>query len=163
MALISSLAKPFRRSKAKKKPKPSPTKENECLVCLETEECITTSSCGHAICLTCLGRYIEVTHHSRMPCPCPSSAICKAAFTIDDITPFVDNAVIGKIWLAQAAIRIEAGNGMYCPNIKCSKPILWNQQMNKKRGMGGKCRGCQTSICIYCKTAYHSGLTYPAS
>jgi hypothetical protein len=134
--------------------------EDECIVCLETEQCLTTSGCNHPICINCLGTYIAVTHHSRMPCPCPSSAICEHEFTIDDIAPYVNDAQIGKIWLVQAGLQIEKGLGMYCPRAVCSKPILWRTKMAKPSGSAGKCRSCSQPVCISCKSAYHSNLTY---
>lgn len=147
-----------KKTKSKKK---SPTvNENECLVCLETEQCISTSKCNHPICIQCLGTYINVTHNSRMPCPCPSSAICKAEFTIDDIAPFVNDVQIGKIWLCQAGIQIEKGLGMYCPNPRCSKPVLWSAKIAKSKSVSGKCRSCGQQVCIPCKGAYHTNFTY---
>jgi hypothetical protein len=131
----------------------------ECVVCLETEQCLSTRLCYHAICVNCLGSYINVTHNSRMPCPCPSHITCKQSFTIEDLTPFLDVEQIQKIWLVQAGIQIEKGHGMYCPNSKCSKPILWNAVTNRK-AITGKCRACGTIVCVPCKSAYHSGLTY---
>jgi E3 ubiquitin-protein ligase RNF144 len=156
-----------KRSKKHAKTSTSPSKrkkpilsEAECQVCLDTEQCLTTSKCNHAICVKCLGKYISVTHHSRMPCPCPSSAICKSLFTIDDITPFVNDTEIAKIWLCQATIQIEKGLGMYCPNPTCSKPILWKEKLAKKKEAAGKCRNCEQPICIPCKSAYHNNMTY---
>jgi len=137
-----------------------PLSEQECQVCLETAQCVSTSNCNHPICIACLGTYIHVTHHSRMPCPCPSSAVCQQFFTIDDISPYVNNEQIGKIWLVQAAIQIERGLGMYCPDKKCSKPILWKAKLAKRPGATGKCRSCHQPICISCKCAYHTNLTY---
>ena len=165
---FSKLLKPFRSGpKSKKKSKPKrkrPTlEEAECSVCLETEQCLTTAYCNHFICIACLGKYISVTHNSRMPCPCPAAAICTAKFTIDDIAPFVNDAQIGKIWLEQAAIQIEQGLGMYCPNRDCSKPILWRKKVAKKRNVAGKCRCCSQPVCIPCKSAYHTNLTYNLS
>ena len=161
---FSKLFKPFNGPKSKKILKPKPKRpvleEAECQVCLESEECLTTPYCNHHICINCLGTYIAVTHNSRMPCPCPSSAICTAKFTIDDIAPFVNDAQIGKIWLEQAAIQIEQGLGMYCPNRDCSKPILWKKKAVKKSNVAGKCRCCLQPVCIQCKSAYHTNLTY---
>lgn len=134
--------------------------DQECQVCLETGQCISTKNCTHPICITCLGTYIHLTHNSRMPCPCPSSAHCQQFFTIDDISPYVNNEQIGKIWLVQAGIQIERGQGMYCPNKKCSKPILWKPKAARRTGAAGKCRGCHQPICMACKCAYHSNLTY---
>jgi len=163
---FSKLLKPFRRgSKSKKKTtKPKrkrPTlEEAECSVCLETEQCLTTAYCNHPVCIKCLGTYIAVTHNSRMPCPCPSAVYCPYKFTIDDIAPFVNDAQIGKIWLEQAAIQIEQGLGMYCPNRACSKPILWRKKVATKSNVAGKCRCCSQPVCIPCKSAYHPNLTY---
>ena len=163
---LAKLLKPFRNgSKSKKKTiKPKrkrPTlEEAECSVCLETEQCLTTAYCNHSICIKCLGGYISVTHNSRMPCPCPSAVYCPYKFTIDDIAPFVNDAQIGKIWIEQAAIQIEQGLGMYCPNRNCSKPILWRKKVAKKSNVAGKCRCCSHPVCIPCKSAYHSNLTY---
>jgi hypothetical protein len=134
--------------------------ENECIVCLEQEPCLTTTKCNHPICVTCLGTYINVTHHSRMPCPCPSSAICEQEFTIDDLTPYLDDEQVAKIWLVQANIQIEKGHGIYCPNPRCSKPVLWNSAKTMVEGKAGKCRACQQAICMSCKSGYHTGLTY---
>ena len=139
---------------------PKPLSEQECQVCLETGQCISTRKCTHPICITCLGTYIHLTHNSRMPCPCPSSAICKQVFTIDDISPYVNNEQIGKIWLVQAGIQIEGGQGMYCPNTKCSKPILWKAKAARRRAAAGKCRACHQPICMVCKCVYHTNLTY---
>jgi hypothetical protein len=163
---LAKLLKPFRNgSKSKKKTiKPKrkrPTlEEAECSVCLETEQCLTTGYCNHSICIKCLGGYISVTHNSRMPCPCPSAVYCPYKFTIDDIAPFVNDAQIGKIWLEQATIQIEQGLGMYCPNRDCSKPILWRKKVAKKSNVAGKCRCCSKPVCIPCKSAYHTNLTY---
>ena len=157
---LVKILKPPKPKKTKAKTKTPVLSENECLVCLETVQCLSTSQCNHPICVRCLGTYIAVTHNSRMPCPCPSSAICKAKFTIDDIAPFVDDAEIGRIWLCQAEIQIEKGLGMYCPNQQCSKPILWSAKIGKKKKIAGKCRGCGQPVCIPCKSAYHTHLTY---
>src|ERR1700731_1703260 len=88
--------------------------EAECVACLEITQCHTTSECNHSICQKCLGKFITVTHHSIMPCPCPSSAICPAQFNIDDVLPFVDDSVLDKIYIAKAAKLVENGFGMYC-------------------------------------------------
>ena len=149
-----------KKSKSTKKTRPIGLTEDECQVCLETEQCLSTSTCNHPICVNCLGTYISVTHNSRMPCPCPSSAICKAEFTIDDIAPFVDDEQIGKIWLGEAEKQIEKGLGMYCPRQNCSKPILWKEKTSKKRNGAGKCRNCGQPVCIPCKSAYHANLTF---
>jgi len=138
---------------------PKPLSEQECQVCLETGQCISTRKCTHPICITCLGTYIHLTHNSRMPCPCPSSAVCKQLFTIDDISPYVNNEQIGKIWLVQAGIQIERGQGMYCPNTKCSKPILWKAKAARRTAAAGKCRACHQPICMVCKCVYHTNLT----
>jgi IBR domain, a half RING-finger domain len=137
-----------------------PAVEDECLVCLETEQCLTTSQCKHPICVSCLGTYIAVTHQYRMPCPCPSSAFCEHEFTIDDIAPYVDDVQIAKIWLVQAGLQIDSGLGMYCPRSTCSKPILWKSRAAKRAGATGKCRSCSQPVCISCKSAYHTNLTY---
>src|SRR5579862_766545 len=134
---------------------------DECVVCLETDRCLTTTRCNHPICVGCLGTYINVTHHSRMPCPCPASAICKQKFTIEDITPYVDEEQIRAIWLVQAAKQVEAGRGMYCPNDTCSKPVLWTAKKLKKSKGAGKCRSCNQPICMRCRTVYHHSMTYP--
>lgn len=143
-----------------KKPRPQRARprlvEDECVACLEITQCVATASCNHPICASCLGTYISVTHHSRLPCPCPSSAICKAEFTIDDIEPFVDNEELKKIWLGQAAKQIEQGLGMYCPNPQCSKPILWSAKKGKK--CAGKCRNCGQTICLPCRSTFHTNL-----
>ena len=149
-----------KKSKSTKKTKCISLTEDECQVCLETEQCLSTSTCNHPICVKCLGTYINVTHNSRMPCPCPSSAICKAEFTIDDIAPFVDDEQIGKIWRGEAEKQIERGLGMYCPRQNCSKPILWKEKTAKKQKLAGKCRSCGQPVCIPCKSAYHANLTY---
>jgi IBR domain, a half RING-finger domain len=159
---VKALQRP-KKPKPKEKgqqPKDVALNDEECLVCLETEQCVSTQKCRHPICVTCLGTYIAVTHGSRMPCPCPSSAICKAKFTIDDIAPFVNDEQIAKIWLEQAALQIEKGLGIYCPNPQCSKPILWNKKAKKKRGAAGKCRNCTQPVCVGCKSAYHFNMRY---
>src|SRR5437762_709381 len=150
-------------SKSTKEIKSISLSEDECQVCLETEQCLSTSTCNHPICVKCLGTYISVTHNSRMPCPCPSSAICKAEFTIDDIAPYVDDEQIGKIWISEAAKQIEKGLGMYCPRRECSKPILWKEKILKKRHIGGKCRSCGQQICLHCKSASHINLSYSSA
>lgn len=132
----------------------------ECVVCLDTRPCLTTSTCNHPICVSCLGVYITVTHNSRLPCPCPSSAICQSEFTIDDIAPFVNDETIAKIWLMEATKLVEKGLGMYCPNQKCSKPIYWKEKVARRKVASGKCKNCSQPICISCKAAYHSNLTY---
>jgi hypothetical protein len=163
---MPSITKFVKALKRPKKPKPKEKRqdgvvsEDECIVCLETEQCVSTQKCNHPICVKCLGTYIAVTHGSRMPCPCPSSAICKAEFTIDDIAPFVNDEQIAKIWLEQAALQIEKGLGIYCPNPQCSKPILWSAKAKKRRGATGKCRGCSQPVCVPCKSAYHFNMTY---
>jgi len=160
---ITKFVKVFKRTKkpkVKEKPKDVVPAEQECLVCLETEQCISTQKCSHPICMACLGAYIAVTHSSRMPCPCPSSAICKAKFTIDDIAAFVNDEQISRIWLEQAALQIEKGLGIYCPNPQCSKPILWSAKAKRKRGAAGKCRHCTQPVCVGCKSAYHFNMTY---
>jgi len=131
--------------------------EDECVACLETGKCVATSKCNHPICVECLGIFITTTHHSRMPCPCPSSAICSGEFTLDDIEPFVDDETR---WLLEADRQIQNGLGMHCPNLDCSKPILWNAKIAKKRRVVGKCKSCGERICIRCKVAYHTDLTY---
>lgn len=146
--------------KSTKNIKPVGVSEQECIVCLDTAHCLSTSKCNHPICVNCLGTYISVTHNSRMPCACPSSAICKAQFTIDDIAPYVDDEQIGKIWLGEATKQIELGLGMYCPRRECSKPILWNEKTLKKRHIAGKCRSCGQTVCMHCKSAYHTNLSY---
>ena len=163
---LSTFFKSLKSNKTQKKQKRhplSPPSVQECQVCLETDQCISTNKCSHAICISCLGTYIHVTHNSRMPCPCPSSAICQQFFTIDDITPYIKDEQIGKIWLVQAGIQVEKGLGMYCPNEKCSRPILWKLKQARRRGAAGKCQGCQQPICITCKCAYHTNLTYRPS
>ena len=164
MAVKTILTKLFKGPKGSEqknpKKKSSPKLEtDECIVCLETAQCLTTRRCDHPICVDCVGTYINITHKSRMPCPCPSSATCKELFTIKDLTPFLGVEQIQKIWLAQACIEIEKGRGIYCPNSKCSKPVLWTSK-NKLRAGTGKCRSCRSEICISCKSAYHTGLTY---
>lgn len=156
----SKKLKPKRKQQQQQQQKRPVVSKAECLVCLETEPCVSTSTCNHPICVNCLGTYISVTHNSRMPCPCPSSAICKAEFTIDDIAPFVDDEQICKIWLGEAAKKIEAGLGMYCPRKECSKPILWKVKSAKKRNLSGKCRSCGQHVCTHCKSAFHTHLRY---
>jgi hypothetical protein len=134
--------------------------EDECQVCLETKQCLSTSTCNHPICVTCLGTCISVTHKWRIPCPCPFSAICKGEFTIDDIAPFVDDELLGKIWRGEAEKQIEKGLGMYCPRQNCSKPILWKEKTANKRNGAGKCRSCGQPVCMPCKSALHDNLTY---
>jgi len=148
-------SRPIEKSQARR-----PPFEAECVVCLETGLCIATSTCSHAICLECLGNFITTTHQSRLPCPCPSSAICSGKFTVDDIEPFVGHANLYRIWLLQADEQIRNGLGMYCPNRACLKPILWTAKIAKKRYAVGKCRSCGERICIRCKVAYHDNLTY---
>jgi hypothetical protein len=145
-----------KRSKQNEAGEDVATVETECVSCLGTESCISTASCKHGICKPCLGSYITITQNSRMPCPCPAE--CQEKFTIDDITPFVEDEVIGKIWYTQATIRIEKGKGMYCPNTACSKPILWKQAV-KRPYRGAKCRGCGEPVCIRCKVAYHKDMS----
>lgn len=157
---VTIIKHPQSKKSKSKKTKSICLTEDECQVCLETEQCLSTSKCNHPICVKCLGTYINVTHNSRMPCPCPSSAICKAEFTIDDIAPFVDDEQIGKIWLGEAEKQIEKGLGMYCPRQNCSKPILWKEKTAKKRKVAGKCRSCGQPVCIQCKSAYHANLMY---
>ena len=137
-----------------------PLFQDECVVCLETEKCLSTSKCKHPICTKCLGDFIITTHNSSMPCPCPSSAICTGKFTVDDITPLVDNDILDSIWLAQAEGRIREGLGMYCTKRECSRPILWDVKTAKRQNVVGICRSCGEVICISCKTPEHNGLTY---
>jgi len=160
-SFIKSL-KPSKRRKEKPTHDigPKELRVEECVVCLENERCITTARCNHPICVECLGTYINVTHNSRMPCPCPASAICTQQFTIEDITPYVNETQIGKIWLVQAAKQIESGLGMYCPNQTCSKPILWTTKKLKKSKGAGKCRACNQPICMVCKTIFHHLMRY---
>jgi len=138
MTSFFKLLKPFRSGYKSRKKKTNPKRkrltleEAECSVCLETEQCLATAYCNHSTCIKCLARYISVTHNSRMPCPCPSAVHCPHKFTIDDIAPFVNDAQIGKIWFEQAAMQIEQGLGMYCPNRDCSKPILWREKLPKR-------------------------------
>jgi hypothetical protein len=134
--------------------------EEECLVCLETGRCLSTSKCHHPICIDCIGPYVAITHHSRLPCPCPAAAICPEQFTLIDITPFVTEEQIFKIWLERAVKEIENGRGMYCPNPTCSKPILWSRKREKKAGGGGKCKHCKQPVCLRCKSIYHHLMTY---
>jgi hypothetical protein len=150
------------KSKPEMKPRAKPPKlgPNECVVCLEREQCLTSRRCNHPICVNCLGDYINITHNSRMPCPCPSFVTCGQYFMIDDLTPFLDVEQVNKIWLQQAAIQVEKGAGMFCPNSKCSKPVLFSHAV-KKKAKAGKCRSCHSAICIPCKSAYHTNLTYP--
>lgn len=161
VSFIKSI-KPSQRHRKSKSPSPSTKElvEEECVVCLETARCLTTSKCHHPICVDCLSPYINITHNSRMPCPCPASAICHEQFTIDDITPYVNEEQIYKIWLFQAVKQIETGMGMYCPNPNCSKPILWTKKRLRKSGGAGKCKNCHQPICMKCKTIYHQFMTY---
>jgi hypothetical protein len=148
------------KSKPDLKPRPKAPKLglNECVVCLESEQCLTSRRCNHPICVNCLGDYINITHNSRMPCPCPSFVTCGQYFMIDDLTPFLEVEQVNKIWLQQAAIHVEKGAGMFCPNSKCSKPVLFSHAVQKK-AKTGICRSCHSAICIPCKSAFHTNLS----
>jgi IBR domain, a half RING-finger domain len=153
--------KPVQPTLPPKPPEPLSMRPLECVICLDSADCISPRACSHPVCLTCLASYITITHQSRMPCPCPSQTVCPNEFTIDDLTPHLDTAAIHKIWLVQAGRIIESGRGMYCPNSHCGKPILWNKApLRRRHAATGKCRNCGEKVCMRCKTRQHVSMTY---